>query len=242
MVIIETELVLADLESIEKRIPNLEKKIRGQDKEAKALLPIVEKLRDVLAEGNPARTATPDDADDLKLFKSLQLLTAKPVLYIANVEEDAAATGNAHAAKVQEYAAAQGAPSVIICASIEAELAGLDSDEERLEFLQSLGLEESGLAKIIRAGYGLLDLQTFFTAGVKEVRAWTVRKGAKAPEAAGVIHTDFEKGFIRAEVTAYDDFVSLGGEAKAKEAGKLRLEGKEYLMADGDIVHFRFNV
>lgn len=240
--IIETELVLADLESIEKRIPNLEKKIRGQDKEAKALMPMVENLQKVLAEGKPARVATPTDVDDLKMFKGLQLLTAKPVLYIANVEEDAAATGNEHSAKVEAYAKEQGAPSVIICASIEAELAGLESEDEKQEFLESLGLSESGLAKIIRAGYGLLDLQTFFTAGVKEVRAWTVRKGAKAPEAAGVIHTDFEKGFIRAEVTAYDDFVSLGGETKAKEAGKLRLEGKEYLMADGDIVHFRFNV
>lgn len=239
--IIETELVLADLESIEKRTVALEKRARGQDKEAKALLPIVQAMAEHLAEGKPARLLIPDDADDRKLFQSLQLLTAKPILYIANVEEDAAANGNAHSAKVQEYAAAHNAPFIIISAAIEAELSSLD-DAEKEEFLADLGLKESGLAKIIREGYFALEQQTFFTAGVKEVRAWTVKKGATAPNAAGVIHTDFERGFIRAEVTAYDDYIANNGEQGAKEAGKLRLEGKDYKMADGDVVHFRFNV
>ncbi|MDG1286811.1 MAG: redox-regulated ATPase YchF [Rickettsiales bacterium] len=240
--IIETELVLADLESIEKRTYALEKRARGQDKEAKALLPIVQKMHEHLAEGNPARLLIPTDADDLKLFHSLQLLTAKPILYIANVEEEAAANGNAHSAKVEEYAKQHNAPCILISAAIEAELSSLDSEEEKLEFLADLGLAESGLAKIIRSGYALLAQQTFFTAGVKEVRAWTVRTGATAPNAAGVIHTDFERGFIRAEVTAYDDYIACKGEQGAKEAGKLRLEGKEYVLADGDVVHFRFNV
>lgn len=239
--IIETELVLADLESIEKRVISLEKRVRGQDKEAKALLPIVEKLVGHLGEGKPARLMIPDDADDKKLFQGLQLLTAKPILYIANVEEDAAATGNDHSAKVQEYAKSHGAPCIIISAAIEAELSSLD-DEDKAEFLSDLGLDESGLAKIIRDGYALLEQQTFFTAGVKEVRAWTVKTGATAPNAAGVIHTDFERGFIRAEVTAYDDYIACKGEQGAKEAGKLRLEGKDYKMVDGDVVHFRFNV
>ncbi len=239
--IIETELVLADLESLEKRVTNLEKRLRGQDKEAKALLPMVQKLIEHLGEGKPARLLLPDDADERKLFHGLQLLTAKPILYIANVEEEAAASGNAHSAKVQEYAKSHHAPCIIISAAIEAELSSLE-DDEKTEFLADLGLEESGLAKIIREGYDLLEQQTFFTAGPKEVRAWTVKKGATAPNAAGVIHTDFERGFIRAEVTAYDDYVALKGEQGAKEAGKLRLEGKEYIMADGDVVHFRFNV
>ncbi len=240
--IIETELVLADLESIEKRVISLEKRVRGQDKEAKALLPMVQKLVEHLGEGKPARLMAPEDADDLKLFQSLQLLTAKPILYIANVEEDAAAEGNAHSAKVEEYAKSHDAPCILISAAIEAELSSLDSEEEKLEFLADLGLEESGLAKIIRSGYSLLAQQTFFTAGEKEVRAWTVKTGATAPNAAGVIHTDFERGFIRAEVTAYDDYIACNGEQGAKEAGKLRLEGKDYVMADGDVVHFRFNV
>lgn len=239
--IIETELVLADLESIEKRAPALEKRIRGQDKEAKALLPIVEKLLEHLAEGKPARLLIPDDADERKLFNSLQLLTAKPILYIANVEEDAAAEGNAYSAKVEEYAKSHNAPCILISAAIEAELSGLE-DAEKDEFLADMGLEESGLAKIIRSGYSLLHQQTFFTAGVKEVRAWTVREGATAPNGAGVIHTDFERGFIRAEVIAYDDFIANKGEAGAKEAGKFRLEGKDYVLQDGDVVHFRFNV
>jgi hypothetical protein len=239
--IIETELILADLESIEKRIPALEKKIRGQDKDAKALMPLVESVQALLAEGKPARLAMPEDPAEKKLFLSLQLLTSKPVFYIANVEEDAAAEGNNYSKKVVEYAASHHVPAVIISAQVEAELAGLDA-EEREEFLASLGLSESGLNKVIRAGYNLLELQTFFTAGEKEVRAWTVRKNAKAPEAAGAIHSDFERGFIRAETIAYDDFISLGGESKAREAGKLRSEGKDYVMKDGDVVHFRFNV
>ena len=172
----------------------------------------------------------------------LQLLTAKPVLYIANVEESAAASGNALSAKVAAYATEHKAPCVVICAHIEAELAGLESEAEKQEFLDSLGLAESGLAKVIRAGYGLLGLQTYFTAGEKEVRAWTVRTGAKAPEGAGVIHSDFERGFIRAEIIGYDDFIACKGESGAKEAGKMRVEGKEYVMKDGDVVHFRFNV
>ena len=240
--IIETELVLADLESIEKRIPALEKRIRGQDKEAKALLPMVQAMQTHLAEGKPARLLVPDDADDRKLFNGLQLLTAKPIFYIANVEEDAAAEGNDYSAKVQAYADEQNAPCILISAAIEAELSSLDSEEEKTEFLADMGLDESGLAKIIRSGYALLAQQTFFTAGVKEVRAWTVKQGATAPQAAGVIHTDFERGFIRAEVTAYDDYIANKGEQGAKEAGKLRLEGKEYVMQDGDVVHFRFNV
>jgi GTP-binding protein YchF len=240
--IIETELVLADLESVEKRIPALEKRLRGQDKEAKALMPMLQELATHLAEGRPARLLTPTDPEERKRFHSLQLLTAKPILYIANVEEDAAAEGNAHSAKVQDYADSHNAPCILISAAIEAELSSLDSEEEKTEFLADMGLEESGLAKIIRAGYALLEQQTFFTAGPKEVRAWTVKKGATAPNAAGVIHTDFERGFIRAEVTAYDDYIACKGEQGAKEAGKLRLEGKDYVMQDGDVVHFRFNV
>ncbi len=240
--IIETELVLADLESIEKRVYSLEKRARGQDKEAKALIPIVHKLSAHLAEGHPARLMIPDDAEEKKLFNSLQLLTAKPILYIANVEEEAAAKGNPHSANVQDYAAKHNAPCIIISAAIEAELSSLDSEDDKREFLGDLGLDESGLAKIIRAGYSLLEQQTFFTAGVKEVRAWTVKKGATAPNAAGAIHTDFERGFIRAEVTAYEDYIHYKGEQGAKEAGKLRLEGKDYKMVDGDVVHFRFNV
>ncbi|MDE2230143.1 MAG: redox-regulated ATPase YchF [Alphaproteobacteria bacterium] len=238
---IETELMLADLESLEKRRVAAEKRARGADKEAKAELSVIEPVLAALKEGKSARTVTLPD--ELKpALKSLQLLTAKPVLYIANVEEAAAAAGNAQSRRVADYARQQGAQSVVISAAIEAEVAQLADAEERGAFLESLGLKETGLARVIRAGYALLDLVTFFTVGPKEAHAWTVRKGATAPEAAGAIHTDFEKGFIRAEVISYADFVACGGEQGAKDAGKLRVEGADYVIADGDILHIRFNL
>jgi GTP-binding protein YchF len=239
---VETELLLADLDSLEKRVAAAQKKARGQDKEAKAQLDVMERVLPALREGKPARSVAFDDAEQQKILKGLQLITAKPVLYVCNVEEGSAAAGNAQSARVAEFAAAQGAASVVISAAIEAEVAQLAEEAEKAEFLASLGLEETGLARVIRAGYALLDLVTFFTVGPKEAHAWTVRKGAKAPQAAGVIHTDFEKGFIRAETIAYADFVANGGEQGAKDAGKMRLEGAEYVVADGDILHFRFNV
>jgi GTP-binding protein YchF len=238
---VETELMLADLDSLEKREIAFAKKARGGDKEAAALMAVVTPALEALRAGRPARTITVSD-DEKPLLKSLQLITAKPVLYVCNVDEGDAATGNALSAKVAERAKAEGTVAVVISAAIEAEVAQLASDEEKIEYLGALGLEETGLARVIRAGYGLLGLITFFTIGPKEARAWTVRAGAKAPEAAGVIHTDFEKGFIRAETIAYDDFVAVGGEQGAKDAGKMRLEGKDYLVRDGDIFHFRFNV
>jgi GTP-binding protein YchF len=238
---VETELMLSDLESLEKRVDGLGKRAKGGDKDAKAMLPLVEAAIAALREGKPARTVAVAAADQ-PIWRQLQLLTAKPLLYVCNVEESAAATGNAFAARVAEKAKAEGAAVGIISAAIEAEVAQLASEDERTEFLTSLGLAEPGLNKIIREGYKLLGLLTFFTVGPKEARAWTVTVGAKAPQAAGVIHTDFEHGFIAAEVIAYDDYVTLGGEAGAKEAGKLRIEGKEYVMHDGDVVHFRFNV
>jgi GTP-binding protein YchF len=201
----------------------------------------MEKALVLLREGRPAREAALEEAEE-KPFKMLQLLTAKPMLYICNVDEDSAAEGNELSARVAARAEETGAAWVVISAAIEAEVASLDSDEERQEFLESLGLEETGLTRVIRAGYGLLDLITFFTVGPKEARAWTVRRGAKAPEAAGVIHTDFEKGFIRAETISYGDFVNNGGEQGAKDAGRMRLEGKDYVAKDGDVFHFRFNV
>ena len=237
--VVETELMLADLESLEKRRANLEKKAKGQDKEAKALLVLVDKALEVLREGNPARSAEIDD-DDAKEWKGLQLLTAKPILFVANVDEDAATEGNDFSARVTEQAANEGAGAVTISAKIESELAQLD-DEEQAEYLETLGLEEPGLNRLIRAGYGLLDLQTYFTAGPKEARAWTIPVGATAPQAAGVIHTDFERGFIRAETISFEDYVELNGEQGAKEAGKMRLEGKEYTVKDGDVMLFRFN-
>ncbi len=235
---IETELMLADLESLERRLPILEKKIRGQDKEAKKTLELVERVLPLLREGRPARLAEIED-DERAAFKALGLLTAKPVLYVCNVDEDAAATGNAYSARVEARARAEGAGCVIISAKIEAELAEL-GPEERRAYLTELGLDEPGLNRLIREGYKLLDLITYFTAGPKEARAWTVPVGTRAPQAAGVIHTDFEKGFIRAETIAYDDYVALGGEAGARDAGKLRLEGKDYVVKDGDVLHFRF--
>ena len=240
---IEMELILADMASVENQIASLQKKARGADKEAKAMLAIAEKVQAVLEEGKPARVVeVGDDPEDRRAFKMLQLLSSKPVLYVCNVSEDDAADGNALSAKVAEMAKAQNAESVVISAAIEEEIAQMDSAEDKKEFLESMGLEEAGLNKIIKAGFKLLGLQTYFTVGPKEARAWTVRAGAKAPEAAGVIHTDFEKGFIKAETIAFDDYVSLGGEGGAKEAGKMRQEGKEYLVKDGDIILFRFNV
>jgi GTP-binding protein YchF len=238
---VETELMLADLESLEKRRIGIEKKARGQDKEAKAQLEVIEPILAALKAGKPARSVILP-RESLPLVKELQLLTAKPVLYVCNVDEGAASTGNAQSARVAAYAKAQGAESVVVSASIESEVAQLGDEAERREYLTTLGLSESGLARIIRAGYRLLDLVTFFTIGPKEAHAWTVPAGAKAPQAAGAIHTDFEKGFIRAEVIGYADFVACGGEAEAKEAGKMRVEGADYTIADGDTLHIRFNL
>ena len=237
--VVETELMLADLESLEKRIPGLEKRIRGNDKDAKLALDLIQRARALLEEGRPARYTERAD-DEEKAFRELQLLTAKPVLYVCNVDEASAATGNEYTRLVEDYAKSQDARSVIICAEIEAELAGLD-EADRSDYLASLGLEEPGLNRLIREGYKLLHLQTYFTVGPKEARAWTIPVGTRAPQAAGVIHTDFERGFIRAQTIAYDDFIALGGEAGAKEAGKARDEGKEYVVQDGDVIHFRFN-
>jgi GTP-binding protein YchF len=235
---IETELMLADLDSLERRVPILEKKIRGQDKEAKKTLTLLERALTLLREGKAARLAALDE-DERAEFRTLGLLTAKPVLHICNVDEASAVTGNVHSARVEALAKAEGAGCVIISAKIEAELAELPRDE-RQTYLAELGLQEPGLNRLINEGYKLLGLITYFTAGPKEARAWTVPEGTRAPQAAGVIHTDFEKGFIRAETIAYDDYVALSGEAGARDAGKLRLEGKDYVVKDGDVLHFRF--
>jgi ribosome-binding ATPase len=238
---VETELMLADLETLEKRCAAAEKRAKGADREAKAELGVIEPVLEALKAGKPARLVRLA-AEQVPVFKSLQLLTAKPVLYIANVEEATAAKGNTHSARVADYAKKQGAAYVVTSAAIEAEIAQLNDAAERGDFLKSLGLAETGLARIVRAGYRLLELVTFFTVGPKEAHAWTVRKGAKAPEAAGVIHSDFEKGFIRAEVIAYADYLATGGETEAKEAGKMRIEGADYIVQDGDIMHVRFNL
>jgi ribosome-binding ATPase len=236
---VETELMLADLDSLERRIVPIEKKAKGGDKESKEQHALMAKAIALLREGKPARAAelTPEEREP---YRQLGLMTEKPVLYVANVEEGSAATGNKYSKLVEEKAKREGAGCVVISARIEEEVAQLEAGE-RDEFLASLGLEEPGLNRLIRAGYALLGLITFFTAGPKEARAWTVTKGSRAPQAAGVIHTDFEKGFIRAETIAYDDYIALGGEAGARDAGKMRLEGKEYVVADGDVMHFRFN-
>ncbi len=238
---VETELMLSDLESLEKRVPAFQKKAQQGDKEAKIAASVLGQALELLRQGKPARLTKPADPEEKRVLDQAQLLTAKPVLYVCNVEESAAADGNAFSARVAEMAAAQGASAVVISAAIEAEIAQMDT-ADRPAFLADLGLTETGLARVIRAGYDLLHLLTFFTVGPKDARAWTVERGSTAPQAAGVIHTDFEKGFIRAETIAYDDFVRLGGEAGARDGGRLRLEGKEYLVADGDIFHFRFNV
>lgn len=237
---VETELMLADLESLEKRVVNLRKKAAAKDKAAIEELELVELALAELQEGRPARKADVPEGQE-KAFRNLQLLTSKPVLYVCNVEEGAAEGGNGLSARVHDMAAAQGAEAVVISAQIEEELAQLD-DTERLEYLATLGLDEPGLNRLIRQGYKLLDLITYFTSGPKETRAWTITKGTRAPQAAGVIHTDFERGFIRAETVAYDDYVTLGGEGPAREAGKLRQEGKDYTVEDGDVMLFKFNV
>jgi GTP-binding protein YchF len=238
--IINTELALADLDSVEKAIKRLGRIAKGGDKTAKAQIDLLEsKLLPHLNEALPVRALGLSD-DELLLLRELHLLTIKPTMYIANVDEEGF-ENNPHLDLVKEIAAAEGAVVVAICNKLEAEIAELE-DEEKEEFLADLGMEEAGLDRVIRAGYDLLNLQTYFTAGVKEVRAWTMRAGDTAPKAAAVIHTDFEKGFIRAEVIAYDDFIEYNGEAGAKEAGKWRLEGKEYIVANGDVIHFRFNV
>ncbi len=239
--VVETELMLADLESLERRVRNLVKKAQQGDKEAKIEASVLGQALELLRESKPARLTKPKDAEEEKAFARAQLLTGKPVLYVCNVDEGDAADGNGLSARVFEEAAAEGAVAVVISAAIEAEIATLPP-EERDAFLADLGLRETGLNRMIHAGYELLGLITFFTAGPKEARAWTVHRDARAPQAAGVIHTDFEKGFIRAETIAYDDYVTLNGEAGARDAGKLRLEGKEYAVKDGDVFHFRFNV
>lgn len=236
---INTELALADLESVSKAQVRLTKLAKGGDKEAQAVKALFDRIEPLLNEGRPARAAGLDD-DEKKLIRSYGLITLKPTMYIANVAEDGF-DNNPHLEAVKQLAASENAIVVPVCNQIEAEIALLDEDE-KAEFMEAMGMEEPGLNRVIRAGYSLLNLQTYFTAGVKEVRAWTVKKGATAPQAAGVIHTDFEKGFIRAEVVAYDDFIQYNGEHGAKEAGKWRLEGKTYLVQDGDVMHFRFNV
>ena len=239
--IVETELMLADLDSLERRLDAAAKKARGGDVESKAFMPLMEAAAAALREGKPARAVKVAPQDQAR-FRQLQLLTALPVLYVANVDETSAAHGNALSEKVAARAAAEGAQHVVISAAIEAELAQLENETERLEFLLSLGLEEAGLDRFIRAGYQLLDLITYLTTGPKETHAWTVRRGATGPEAAGVIHTDFTRGFIAAEVIPYDDFVAAGSEQAAKAAGKMRLEGRDYVVQDGDVMLFRFNV
>jgi GTP-binding protein YchF len=237
--IIDTELMLADLESLEKRVVNLEKRAKGGDKDSATTLRLVKLALEQLNAGRPARVAEVPKDDD-KAWRMLQLLTSKPALYVCNVDEASADNGNALSAKVAERAAKDGAKCVVISAKIESEIALLDA-AERAEFLETIGLEEPGLNRLIREAYSLLGLQTYFTVGPKEARAWTIPVGVTAPQSAGVIHTDFEKGFIRAETIAYDDYVRLNGEGGAREAGRMRLEGKEYVVQDGDVMHFRFN-
>ena len=238
---VETELMLSDLESLEKRVPAAQKKAAQGDKESKIIASVLGQALDLLREGKPARLTKPRDEEEERMFGQAQLLTAKPVLYVCNVDEASAAEGNVFSARVFEKAKAEGANAVIVSAAIESELVSMEA-EERLVFLEEMGLHETGLARVIRSGYDLLHLITFFTVGPKEARAWTVHKGAKAPDAAGEIHSDMQRGFIRAETIAYDDYIALGGEGGAKDAGKLRQEGKEYVIQDGDVLHFKFNV
>ncbi|HEY7800718.1 MAG TPA: redox-regulated ATPase YchF [Hyphomonadaceae bacterium] len=238
--VVETELMLADMESLEKRKQNVEKKAKGGDKESIQTLSLIKTALDLLNAGKPARHAE-IKPEDQKAWKMLQLLTSKPVFYICNVDEASASTGNKFSDAVVAHAKKEGSAAVVISAKIESEIAVL-SDEEQKDFLESLGLEEPGLNRVIRAGYDLLGLMTYFTVGPKEARAWTIKKGTTAPQAAGVIHGDFEKGFIKAETIAYDDYVKYNGEQGAKEAGKARQEGKDYIVQDGDVMHFRFNV
>ncbi len=241
---INTELLLSDMETLTKRLPLMQKKAKSGDKVAIITATVMEEVLKVLEDGKPAKLAEPNktDIDKYKAFKNLHLITAKPVLYVANVDESSVVSGNSYSKIIDEIAKEENNVSTIISAKIEEEIATLSSQDEKKEFLESLGLCESGLGKIIKSGYGLLNLITFFTVGPKQAHAWTVKKDATAPEAAGVIHTDFEKGFIRAETISYDDYVAYGGEQGAKENGKLRTEGKEYIVHDGDIFHFLFNV
>ncbi|GBQ61296.1 redox-regulated ATPase YchF [Komagataeibacter swingsii] len=237
--IIETELMLADLESLEKRIVALQKKARGNDREAAAQVELMEPLIEALREGRPAREAIP--AGQEEAVRRLQLMTSKPVLYVCNVDEGSAATGNEFSERVRARAEAEGAAMVVVSAAIEAEVSQLGA-EDRVEFLEGLGLKDSGLDRVIAAGYRLLGLSTYFTVGPKETRAWTITEGTKAPQAAAVIHNDFERGFIACETIAYDDYIACNGEAGAREAGRLRIEGRDYVVQDGDVLLFRFNV
>lgn len=241
--IIDAELQLKDLETVESRIQKVQKQAQtGGDKQAKQIYEVLVKYKEALEQGLSARTVTFDNKDEEKIARELFLLTAKPVLYVCNVDEASAATGNQYVERVREVAQKEGAEVLVIAAKIESEIAEFETYEERQMFLAEIGLEESGVARLIKSAYALLKLKTYFTAGAPEVRAWTFRDGWKAPQCAGVIHTDFEKGFIRAEVIKYDDYLTYGSEAAVKEAGKMGVEGKDYIVQDGDIMHFRFNV
>lgn len=240
--IIDIELQLKDLESVEGRVAKVQRAAKAGDKDAKREYDVLVRVKDALEQGKSARTVALESDDEEKFFKELQLLTGKPVLYVCNVEESSVVNGNAHVERVRQAVRDEHAEIIVLGAAIEADIAELETFEERQIFLQDLGLSEPGVAKLIRAAYALLNLQTYFTAGVKEVRAWTIHQGDTAPQAAGVIHTDFEKGFIRAEVIKYQDYMQYRSEAAAKDAGKLSVEGKEYIVQDGDIMHFRFNV
>lgn len=241
--VINTELQLKDLETVESRLARTEKAAKaGGDKNAKALLGVLQKAREALLEGRNVRSVELETEEEERMMRELMLLTAKPVLYVCNVDEEAAASGNEYSRRVEELAKAEGASTLVVAAAAEADITELDTEEERAEFLQELGLETSGVARLIRAAYALLGLQTYFTAGPDEVRAWTFRTGTKAPQAAGIIHTDFERGFIRANVIKYDDYIRLGSESAVRDAGLLNVEGKEYTVQDGDIMHFLFNV
>ncbi len=239
---IDIELQLKDLETVEKRLEKTKKAAKTGNKEAQVETALLERIREALLQAKSARTVVPQNQDEEALFEDFQLITAKPVLYVCNVDENSAVNGNEYVEKVKELVKDENAEVIILSVGAEADITELETYEERQVFLEDMGLTEPGSAVLIRAAYKLLNLQTYFTAGVKEVRAWTIKIGDTAPKAAGVIHSDFEKGFIRAEVIAYDDYVTYGSEAKVKEAGKLRVEGKEYIVKDGDVMHFRFNV
>lgn len=241
-IIIDNELILKDLETIEKRIDKYKKTTKGGDKNAVKVVELAQSIFNYLENGNPARSMKFDNAEDQAILDEMMLLTAKPILYVCNVDEASVKTGNAHTEAVKKATANENAEIILICAQIEAEISELETKEERDEYIEMMGLDEAGVDKVIRGCYKLLNLITYFTAGVQEVRAWTIGKGWVAPQAAGVIHSDFERGFIRAEVIGYDDYVTLGGEKQAREVGKLRLEGKEYPVKDGDVMHFLFNV
>jgi GTP-binding protein YchF len=239
---IDIELQLKDLETVEKRLEKVNRTAKAGIKEALLEQSLLNQIRDLLLQGKSARTVVAQNQDEADLLEAFQLITTKPVLYVCNVDETAAATGNQYVEQVRELVRSEDAEVIVLAVATEADITELETYEERQLFLEDMGLTEPGVSKLIRAAYTLLNLQTYFTAGVKEVRAWTIHVGDTAPKAAGVIHTDFEKGFIRAEVIAYDDYVAFGSEAKVKEAGKLRVEGKEYIVKDGDVMHFRFNV